>query len=291
MRAAGVSVPTTEGVGTRFQRSAGIGRLVVVLVVHRFRECLFIGEALRFLYAILIIIDELIAVAGIIELCAVVVASIFCADARIAREAFQIVALLIRNRQPASTEPVALICRGICMVLLVGSSTYRSSGFARQRLNIICCCSRRATSLPPVESLSAQRHNCEIRLCCRSFVTDIPSTARPLVADECAVFRLDNQIGVAVAIMGVLVTNRALTCIAAAQSTIPVNMPACLCAALIVTMFMLHFSAGEFAFRERHRVHISVIVHIDDGTAIALDGDILVCFLVVIGKALITLIV
>ena len=125
MRAAGVSVPTTEGVGTRFQRSAGIGRLVVVLVVLRFRECLFVGEALRFLYAILIIIDELIAVAGIIELCAVVVASIFCADARIACEALQIVALLIRNPQSLP----AVICT-IHMVLFVGFSTYDRTRFA-----------------------------------------------------------------------------------------------------------------------------------------------------------------
>ena len=84
--------------------------------------------------------------------------------------------------------------------------------------------------------------------------------------------------------MGVLVTDRTLVRVAAKVDT-------SLCAALIVTMFMLHFSADEFAFRELHRVHISFIVHIDDGTVIALDGDILVCFLVVIGKALITFIV
>lgn len=125
MRASGVGVPAVEGIGTRFQRSAGIGWLVFVLVVHGFREFLFVGEGLLYFSAILILIDEFIAVAGIIELRAVVVFSILCADGRIACEAFQIVAFLIRN----SKAFPAVICT-IHMVLLVGPSTYRSTRFA-----------------------------------------------------------------------------------------------------------------------------------------------------------------
>ena len=84
MRAAGVGIPAGKLIGFWLE---AIGIVWHVVAVHRVRECLFIGEALLYHCAILIIIGECIFVAGIIELRAVVVFSILCADVRIAREA------------------------------------------------------------------------------------------------------------------------------------------------------------------------------------------------------------
>ena len=168
------------------------GRIRIVKPLISFLRDNLLKQVGVLLYLITIVdINNIIAIAGVVEFRAVIVASIRCADIRIACIAINIVALFISNRETTTIPVTVVLCR-ICMINLIRFPTYGRSGFAGKHFYIISSSGGAATCLLSIEILASNRHDSEIAL--RSVFTifiDIPTVARPLVSNKRAVLRGD----------------------------------------------------------------------------------------------------
>ena len=126
---------------------------------------------------------KVIAVAVIIELRFVVIFAVFRTVFGVAGKASDRVAVFTsycRSRRSI-----------ILMIQLVVLSAYLCvTTFTRQNLEVIGC-GRTVIVTLFIEVLSVQRHSINVRLPCGAIRTDMPSAARPLLADVRAVLSCD----------------------------------------------------------------------------------------------------
>ena len=132
----GVQIPTGELISASFQalRVSGYMALVYGLGQH-----LLIGQIFFHGVAVLVIVNQGVAVAGVVELGAVVVSFILGADGFVAGEALQIVALLVGDDQATT------FC-SIRMMHLVGFLADFCAGLTRKHLDIVGGCGSARTT-------------------------------------------------------------------------------------------------------------------------------------------------
>ena len=224
-----VIIPTSKLV-TRRHTGRTAGRMIHA--VQRLLEL----QRLGILCVAFVDEDDVVAVAGIVELSVIV--TLFIIGSFFIGETSNVILIFLCDTIPGSW-------RSITMVQLVGNSALANrTSLSRENLYIVVCCFASPVLIRPIVAAATYGHNIDVTLICRTILSSTPRAAavnpRPLVRDVCTVLCGNGQLSNSWAI-----------------SIVP----------------MLLSTGVNYVIQiERNGILIALIVHIHNGAAVTGDG-------------------
>ena len=224
-----VIIPTSKLVTRRHTGRTG-GRMIHA--VQRLLEL----QRLGILCVAFVDEDDVVAVAGIVELSVIV--TLFIIGSFFIGETSNVILIFLCDTIPGSW-------RSITMVQLVGNSALANrTSLSRENLYIIVCCFASPVLIRPIVAAASYGHNIDVTLICRTILSSTPRAAavnlRPLVRDVCTVLCGNGQLSNSWAI-----------------SIVP----------------MLLSTGVNYVIQiERNGIHIALVVHIHNGASVTGDG-------------------